>query len=150
MTSLTLGLLRVLVAAAGLLPWLYALLGEHSAGLAASFHGLCHQLPERTLVVGETAMLVCSRCAGIYAGLALGGLLPALPFLRRHGRAVVFASGVLMLADVLAQHFGTIPIWHPSRLVTGFLFGVSVSAFVVAVLVEELSRKRRAHEPRHV
>ena len=47
---------------------------------------VCHRLPERTLQLAGVAMPVCSRCGGIFAGLALG-IVVAWPRLSlRHAR----------------------------------------------------------------
>lgn len=129
--------MRTVVATAGLLPWLFALAGERPSAVAEAFHRFCHQLPDRTLECGGVLMLVCSRCAGIYAGAAVGALLPALGFMRRYGRLSVILATVLMCADVAAQRLGWMPVWHPSRLGTGLLVGLSISTFVFALLGEE-------------
>lgn len=138
--------LRCLVAAAGLLPWAVLACGVRPDALAAVFHGYCHQSPERTLVCGGTAMLVCSRCAGIYAGVALGALLPAPATLRRHGRWWLAVAGALLLADVLLLKFEVLPVLHGTRLATGALAGWCASAFMFACLTGERRAKPAAAE----
>ena len=73
----------------GLLPWLLVVLGPRSLILGPAFHSFCHQLPERTLSLRGVPMLVCSRCAGIYAGIALGALGPWPTSFAPKGRMVL-------------------------------------------------------------
>lgn len=131
------GFLRVLVAAAGLMPWLFA--AAHARPLAAVvlFHGLCHQLPERTLCFSGAAMLVCSRCAGIFGGIALGAVLPAPRWSGRHGRRLLLAAALPMLVDVIAQNTGLYPVLHSTRLTTGLLAGWTASALLFNALRAE-------------
>lgn len=129
--------LRALVAAAGLVPWLFALAHERPAAAIALFHGLCHQLPEKTLCVGGSAMLVCSRCAGIYAGAALGAVLRAPRSWVQHARMILLVVAVPLVADVALQAAGAIPVLHATRLATGGLAGWTVSALLFAALRQE-------------
>jgi uncharacterized membrane protein len=134
--------LRALLLVAGLLPWLFALARARPPTLILVFRTLCHQRPERTLAVLGAPMLVCSRCAGLYAGVALGALL-ALP--RRalpHGRAIVLAAVAVALVDIVTQDLGLHPPLHPVRLGTGLLLGWSASAWTFSLLREESSRGR--------
>lgn len=136
--------LRVIVGTAGVLPWLFLLARSRPPALVGLFHALCHQLPERTLTLFGTPMLVCSRCAGIYAGIALGALLPLPPFPVSWGRNVIIAAGSLMLLDVLAQSQGIYPVLHSTRIFTGFIAGWSASALMFAYLRKESLRERKA------
>lgn len=53
----------------------------------AAFAPFCHQLPERSLHWNGSSIVVCARCAGFYAGLALTGVLAApIWWLRRSAR----------------------------------------------------------------
>lgn len=123
-------LLRGFVAGAGLLPWGLHLLGPHAETVRPLFRAMCHQLPERTLTIDTLPMLVCSRCAGIYAGMALGALLPGIPWLRSHGRWLVGMAAALMVVDVLLQGLGWYGPSHVSRLCTGVLVGWLGAAFL--------------------
>lgn len=134
------GLLRLLLASAGLAPWLLVLLKERGLALQPAFHAFCHQLPERTLALGGIPMLVCSRCAGIYGGMALGAMLPAFRFMARRGRLVLLISLGGMLLDVLIQDAGFHPPDHALRLATGLAAGWSASAFLFASLGSEPGR----------
>src|SRR5699024_9330561 len=72
--TLSLSVLLVLIALGGGLwgqqsPWF--LQWQHKL-----FHGLCHQIPERSFWINGQPMAVCSRCFGIYAGF-LAGLISA-------------------------------------------------------------------------
>jgi uncharacterized membrane protein len=133
-------LLRCLLASAGLAPWLLVALKERGLLLRPVFHALCHQFPERTLVMMGVPMLVCSRCAGIYAGMAIGALLPSFGLLVRHGRRLLLVALGAMLLDVLLQDAGLRPSSHISRLSTGLLVGWSASAFLFATLGKPIGR----------
>src|SRR5207253_1948068 len=80
---------RAIFVVVGILPWAPALSPRASALFWLVFHGLCHQLPERTLVLAGTPMVVCSRCAGVFAGLAVGALLPLPSRLLSSARSLV-------------------------------------------------------------
>ena len=112
----------------GLLPWVLALLPDHRPLLGLAFAPACHQLPERTLHLLGAPMVVCSRCAGIYAGVALGALLPAPPALLPRLRWLIPLSAAPMLLDVALQTAGAYAPWHPSRLLTGAVFGLVVAS----------------------
>jgi len=129
--------LSALLLIAGLTPWIFALLRLRTPELVLTFHAICHQRPERTLDVLGAPMLVCSRCAGVYAGVALGALL-WLPrrFLPR-GRALFLGALGITVVDVVTQDLGLHPPYHPVRLATGLLLGWSGSAFMIGALRAE-------------
>jgi uncharacterized membrane protein len=98
---------------------------------------MCHRLPARTMELAGVAMPVCSRCAGIFGGLALGIVLAWPRMNLKQARIAMVAAGGLMLADVLAQDFGWHPIWHATRLLTGGLLGYLAAAALVAAIARE-------------
>src|SRR5690606_25838563 len=89
-----------------------------------AFHGLCHQIPERSFGAGDAIMGVCHRCSGIYAGVALGGLLAALGArVDPAARPIWIATAGLMLAQVaLGWLFDALDLW-PLRVLTGVVLG---------------------------
>jgi uncharacterized membrane protein len=131
----------------GLSPWLLPLarawlpLGAAGVLLDAAFVTTCHRIPERTLVLAGVAMPVCSRCAGIFAGVAVGALVARPTLTPRAWRWAITAASVGMLADVVTQDAGLHPVWHPLRIATGLLFGYALAAACVSLL------KRATAEP---
>jgi uncharacterized membrane protein len=134
---------RALFVGVGLLPWVLPLLrawlplGAAGVGLDAAFVTMCHRNPERTLVLAGVLMPLCSRCAGIFGGVAVGALAiwPRLP--ARAWRLVVTGAGALMLVDVATQDLGLHPIWHVTRIASGALFGYAIAAACVLALRRE-------------
>ena len=134
---------RVSFGLVGTMPWwlplLQALLplGLLGEALELPFVLICHRLPERTLELAGVAMPLCSRCAGIFSGLALGAALcwPRLTLPR--ARLALLAAGLLMLGDVLTQDLGVHPMWHATRLATGALLGWVASAALMAAIMRE-------------
>lgn len=122
---------------AGATPWALAVLGVRDPSAHALFASFCHQRPERTLTLLGTPMVVCSRCAGLYGGVALGALIALPARLVPRGKQLVVGAVALAVADVLTQDLGLHPPWHPSRLVTGLLMGLSAAAFFTAVVGKE-------------
>jgi uncharacterized membrane protein len=136
--------LGALLVASGALPWVLALARVQRLDLWIVFQSLCHQRPERTLLLFGEPMLVCSRCAGLYAGVALGALLPLPSRWLAHGRALVLGALALVLLDVIPQDLGLHPPWHASRLTTGLLLGWTASAFMFTTLRAESKALRSA------
>jgi uncharacterized membrane protein len=143
---------RVTFVAAGLFPWAlpllraYLPLGAFGVAADALFATMCHRLPERTLVLAGVAMPLCSRCAGVFAGAAVGALA-AWPRLSPRGhRLLITAAGAAMLLDVATQDLGLHPVWHATRLATGFFFGYAVGAAALVALLRA-AREEDAGEP---
>lgn len=134
-------LLRVLVGLAGLVPWIASLLNP-PALLRFLFRATCHQLPERSLFLAGEQMLVCSRCAGVYAGVFLGSLLPVPKRWFRAARPLLVASFLVVGLDVALQDLGVHPVWHSARLLTGAQLGWVIAALLSRALIEE-GRVRR-------
>ena len=126
--------LAALLVAAGLFPWLIALRPAWSRAVFDVFRTACHQRPERTLTILGAPMVVCSRCAGLYLGVAIGVALPLPRRLLPHGRALVIAAIAIAALDVLTQDLGLHAPFHPARLATGVLLGWSASAFMMGTL----------------
>lgn len=136
-----LGMARFSFLVFGSTPWWLPLIKNHIGPLGQvldmSFILLCHRLPERTIEIAGNLMPVCSRCAGIYLGLALGAVLlwpkPTIP----QARWGLLATGLVMLADVVTQDMGIHPVWHPTRLLTGALLGWVASSALMAAIRRE-------------
>ena len=103
--------------------------------VATSF--ICHQLPERSFHVGAVQLPVCARCLGIYAGLAVGGLV-AVVRRRRMGpdraRIVAAVGAVPTLITVAAEWIG---VWQTSngvRFLAGLPLGAAIACVVIGVL----------------
>lgn len=126
--------IALVVFVAGALPWALAVVGVQDSALEAAFHALCHQLPERTLAIDGVPMLVCSRCAGIYAGVALGVVGPMPVRWLPYAPWLLVGAAVLVVVEVVAQDAGLHPVWHPTRLGTGLAFGWVASAWMCASL----------------
>jgi uncharacterized membrane protein len=116
------------------------LLGERpEAGwIRVLFAPLCHQKPDRSFHLAGAALPVCQRCAGIYAGLLIGGLAPAslLAAAGVRRRAVALAAAAPILIDA---GLGLAGLWSgtpASRAATGLLFGTAAAALAMMGLTE--------------
>jgi len=138
--------LRAALAFVGLLPWIRGLANRElhaslGGAIDAAFFALCHHAPERTLVLGGDVMCVCSRCAGLYAGVFLAAVWPwrASPAILR---IVLPAGAALMMADILSQDLGLHAPWHPVRLATGAIVGFAATAWMLSEMVGSGRRGR--------
>jgi uncharacterized membrane protein len=130
------GVLRVVVAAIGMLPlvaWLARfmplLLGVARA-LEPWFDFQCHRDPQRTLSLLGQRFPVCARCAGIYVGLLLGAAIVSRAPRRRLVQAMALGV-VAIVADVGTEALG---LRIPSlglRTATGVLLAYPASCWVV-------------------
>jgi uncharacterized membrane protein len=128
--------LGVLLVLAPFLPPVLRKLGL--TGVAEAFDApwtfTCHRLPDRTMDLLGTKMAMCSRCTGIVSGLGLG-LVIGRPY---RGPTVLWAcvavASALLVLEMLTQNWGWHPVWHSTRLLTGFLLAYPVAAAVAALV----------------
>jgi len=121
----------------GILPWVFSIVPALQ-DLAFLFAPHCHQRPERTLELNGALMVVCSRCAGIYAGLALGALAAYFAQEFKYFRQLAWLGMALMLLDVITQDLGLRPPWHASRFTTGFFLAFVIATWVPGLLLKEI------------
>ena len=115
-----------------LLPWLGELPGLH---LLESLLALqCHQLEERTWTIAGVPMAVCSRCAGIYAGVALGASFAWPRLSVRRTILVSLAALVLLVIESALEAWGVLPIFHTLRTLTGLALAWPIAAAAAGLL----------------
>jgi len=95
---------------------------------------VCHQSPERTLWVGGHYLPVCARDTGAYVGLLLGYFL--LPLRKKDADGppnlwIALLMVMPMIVDAGTQWVGLRTSTNELRLITGLLFGISVSPLLV-------------------
>lgn len=109
---------------------------EEFFNLAGSL--ICHQLPSRSLYVGDMVLPVCARDTGIYAGIFTSALFLLLLRRLRAQKPPGIANSVLMcmlmlpmILDGLLSYAGIIETNNITRLFTGALFGLPIPIFLV-------------------
>ncbi len=138
---------------AGILPWLRSLAGgalpvHVSLAIDRAFASVCHHLPDRTLFLAGSPMSVCSRCAGLYFGVAIAGLVPARPTSQASFKRALELGLVLMGVDILTQDLGIHPPFHPVRLLTGAWVGFASTAWLLASCPSSAPRRELARGQR--
>lgn len=111
---------------------------------------VCHQIPERSFLIGERPLPLCARCTGMYLG-ALTGLLYQLRTGKRGGmpaRKISMILGLFFLVWVVdgvnsyLQLFPASPkLYTPQnwlRLVTGSGMGIGMAAMLYPVFNQSI------------
>ena len=104
------------------------------------FGYICHQIPERSLHLAGHQLAVCSRCFGVYFGLAAGFVV--YPLWRRVDEIEPLPRIWLILAilpitvDWSLTVFGIWENTHVSRFVTGTILGFACAVFIIPAIVE--------------
>jgi len=117
-------------------PWL---LGEGhtlpAALLYRSFSMICHQMADRSFHFHGHQLGVCSRCAGIYGGFALGlALYPMLRVLKETAfppRWILLGAAAPTAVDFLLGYSGLWANTFLSRTATGSLLGAVLAFYIL-------------------
>ena len=120
--------------------------GALTSAVHNSFAMLCHQLPDRALMVNGHLTLVCARCAGFYSGLLIGWTLFGLVYWRKEqilnvavNKAGYFLIAILIgiLVNVAGQFLGmwNTPVWL--RFLPGLILGAALIAVIYQALLSE-------------
>lgn len=111
-----------------------------SAPLYHFFSFLCHQIPERSFYLAGEPFGVCSRCFGVYFGLALGFAIYPLwrPIAETEPlpKFWLFLSLIPITVDWSLTIFHLWENTHLSRFLTGTLLGVACATYIVPAAVE--------------
>lgn len=123
---------------------------------------VCHQRPDRSLVLDGNQIPVCERCLAIEFGMTAafgasvalapsGGFVDSLgAFLPRRlrSRAGVLAVGLaLTLPMVLDGGLQIVTVYvsaAPQRVATGFLYGIGQAAVIIGISAWFLARRAKA------
>lgn len=109
-----------------------------------TFSFVCHQIPERSFHLIGYKFAVCSRCTGIYSGLAIAVLI--YPLVRSFDNTQtpsliwLFVAAAPLAIDWSLGYFS---IWqnnHASRFATGALLGATAVFYILPGLIELSSR----------
>ncbi|MSO22432.1 MAG: DUF2085 domain-containing protein [Acidobacteria bacterium] len=108
-------------------PWLMSNLPALGTGIALFFSQLCHQNPQRSLVLAGTTLPVCARCLALYIGEFIGiATYPVLRFRWGQGRQIMRFLTVALGLIGLDVGLDVAGLWENtffSRSLTGALFG---------------------------
>jgi len=100
---------------------------------------VCHQRDERSFHLWAHQMPVCARCAGIYAGAAVGALIAAARLMRssrprapqRRWRTLLVSAAVPAAATLVFEWTTGIMPGNALRAATGVVLGAAVAWLVV-------------------
>jgi uncharacterized membrane protein len=100
---------------------------------------LCHQMEDRSFILGGNEMAFCARCTGVWIGMLIGLVLMAfveIPLDNRLAWAVVVGL-VPMAVDGGGQFLGWWESVNPIRFVTGLSAGL-VGGIAIGIIVLEI------------
>lgn len=114
--------------------------------LKISYSKVCHQIPEKSMTINSSYILVCSRCTGIYIGALLTSLIMILLNLSKNKSTIklFLFSSLLMLLDVISYNLGIYGYSKTIAFSTGFLLGSVVILYIregILLFLLELERK---------
>ena len=96
--------------------------------LRLAFGVVCGQEPSHTWAPGGVLLPLCQRCAGVYAGAAVGLALHLALRLKPGARFLQVHGGFLLLMIPLGYHW--LPQEATVRTVSGVLYGAGMVSFL--------------------
>jgi uncharacterized membrane protein len=111
------------------------------------FEPVCHQIPERSMLINSEPMAVCTRCFAIYSGVLIFLLFTIIRkkiiYLNPN---IVIIFLVPTIIDFLLEKFGLYVNVPEIRILTGLLFGMSIIYLILYSIIDlknEHSTKRK-------
>ena len=95
---------------------------------------VCHQENGKCIIIANDSMLVCARCAGIYFGALVIGLLTLIQSFPALKIKVLIIASLPILLDVCFTFLGVYKYSQPIAFFTGLAFGGTVYLFLLSEL----------------
>jgi uncharacterized membrane protein len=99
---------------------------------------VCHQLPDRSILINELPMAVCARCFGIYLG---GFFIFVLGWIKQSYKQwpkwVYFVAAVLCIIEILTEHLNFYHNLFELRLLSGFILGILIFRIILETVANE-------------
>jgi len=103
---------------------------------------VCHQLPSRSLNIGNLYLPVCSRCTGIYIGFLVSALILFLMFRKKENDLppayIIIILCLFILSTVIngiLSYFTLFSTSNNIRFLTGFLCGSSIMTIIYPIFI---------------
>ncbi|MCU0364916.1 MAG: DUF2085 domain-containing protein [Ignavibacteriaceae bacterium] len=109
--------------------------------LTKVYSTVCHQESAKCISIGGASMLVCARCAGIYAGALVSGLFSLLTLVRPISTKVLILSVIPLVIDVFFTFTGVYNYSQSIAFASGLAFGGILYLLVIAELENLFSNK---------
>jgi uncharacterized membrane protein len=111
-----------------------------------AFSGICHQLPERSFYLLNEKFAVCERCTAIYFSFFLGVLLfPIIKYLLKNrlpSKYFIIIPTLFLILDFIFGFIGFLQNEY-TIIITGSIFGLFISYFMVSGLTEPVKEFRK-------
>src|SRR5680860_1028661 len=108
---------------------------------------VCHQLPERSMLLGSIYIPLCCRCSGIYIGFFLSIVILFLMHRKRQSDIpplyIIILSCFFIVstfADGLLSYLGIYETNNIIRLITGHLSGMGIAVIIYPIFVFQYYR----------
>jgi len=101
---------------------------------------VCHQLPARSLQIGDIILPVCARCSGIYIGFFISAIVLFILFRKReNGLPPLYIIVILALflistiTDGIISNFASFNTNNIIRFITGYLCGIAMITIIYPI-----------------
>lgn len=98
---------------------------------------VCHRDPAFSIQFSGVALMVCTRCTGIYSGFFTGAVAGFFFPAHTKVRLAVAVSFVTLIVDFLLNLTGVKPVSDLIRLMTGIFFGFFTGFWLISALIKE-------------
>ena len=95
---------------------------------------MCHQDAEKCILIKNESMLVCARCAGIYFGAFIIGLVSLIRKQFKINLSTIIIMALPLLADVFLTATGIYVYSQIRAFITGLIFGSMVYIIIISEL----------------
>lgn len=95
---------------------------------------MCHQDAEKCILINNESMHVCARCAGIYIGALLIGLVSLVRKKIKINLSTIIIMASPLLADVFLIITGIYSYSQLRAFITGLIFGSMVYIIIISEL----------------
>lgn len=110
---------------------------------AIFYSPICHQSPERCIVINDIALLICARCSGIFFGALIISLLSLFYWKKRNPPVkYIFISFFPLLLDVFLVMLGLYNYSKTISFITGLVFGSTIFLYILHTIENNLLVRR--------